>query len=202
MIPAVLATLALTVSVACSNRGADRGSADANPTLATDPPTTTTTNPYAIPAVIDVAYVNKVLAGLDAVIGEVVMIVYRTRTIPAEARDRLTAVYGTQSILQFAIDGLQVDMSSGFKNYRTEGGRRLSTVNQLITARSDCIFAEVRRDFSTLTTDTSAVVNPQWIALIPLDATRDPKRYNLTSWALAYDGFTRDRAAPPNPCAH
>ena len=57
--------------------GADKGSAGANPTLATDPPRTnptlatvpaptTTTNPYAVPAVIDAAYVNRVLAGLDA----------------------------------------------------------------------------------------------------------------------------------------
>ncbi len=80
-IPAALAALALLASAACSGGGADKGSAGANPTLATDPPrtnptlatvppATTTTNPYAVPAVIDVAYVNRVLAGLDAVMGD------------------------------------------------------------------------------------------------------------------------------------
>ena len=202
-IPAVLAALALTASAACSGGGGgSKGNAGANPTLATDPPTTTTTNPYAVPAVIDAAYVNRVLAALDAINGEVVRIAYRTRTIPAEARDRLTAIYGTQGILQFAIDGLQLDMSSGFKNYRAEGGNRISTVNQLMTAQASCIFAQVHRDFSAITTDTSAVVNPQWVALTPLDLTRDPNRYNPTPWTLVYDGFTRDRTAPPNPCAH
>ena len=79
-IPAVLAALALLASAACSGGGADKGSAGANPTLATDPPRTnptlatvpaptTTTNPYAVPAVIDAAYVNRVLAGLDAADG-------------------------------------------------------------------------------------------------------------------------------------
>src|SRR5687768_15070166 len=62
-IPTVLAALALTASVACSGRAADRGSAGANPTVATEPPTTTTTNPYAVPAVIDAAYVDRVLVG-------------------------------------------------------------------------------------------------------------------------------------------
>lgn len=60
---AVLAALALLAS-ACSAGGADNGSAGANPTLATDPRRTNptlatvpapTTNPYAVPAVIDEA---------------------------------------------------------------------------------------------------------------------------------------------------
>jgi hypothetical protein len=73
-ITAALAALALLASASCSSGTADRGSAGANPTLATDPPRTnptlatvpaptTTTNPYAVPAVIDAAYVNRVLAG-------------------------------------------------------------------------------------------------------------------------------------------
>lgn len=212
-ITAVLAASALLSTAACSRGTADKGSAGGNPilaadpphtnpTLATVPPTTATTNPYGVPAVIDIAYVNRVLAGLEAINGDIVRIVYRTRTIPVEARERLTAVYATQNILQFIIDGLQLDMSSGFKNYRPDGGNRVSVVTQLITAQPGCIFAQVHRDYSGITTDTSAVVNPQWIALTPLEPSRDPKQYNATKWSLAYEGFSRERTAPPNPCAH
>ena len=38
---------------------------------ATVPQATTTTDPYAIPTVIDEAYVNRVLAGLDHAVGDV-----------------------------------------------------------------------------------------------------------------------------------
>src|SRR3954447_16713594 len=94
-IRAVLVAVSLTALAACSPSSADRGAAGNSIPPATDPPTTTTTNPYAIPTVIDAAYVNRVLAGLDAVNGEAVRLVVRSKTIPREAYDRLRAIYGT-----------------------------------------------------------------------------------------------------------
>ncbi len=196
---AVLATSLFAACLACSPSSADKAGPTA--TVATEAPTTATTNPYAVPPVIDAAYVNRVLAGLDAITGDAVRLVYHGRSIPTEALDRLRAVYANQSVLQFIIDGLQLDVSSGFKNYRHDVGNRLSMVSQLITLRPDCIFAQVQRDFSAISTDTSAVVNPQWVALTPLDPARDSQGYNPTLWSLTYDGFTRDRTAPQNPCA-
>ena len=211
-ITAALAALTLLASAACSNGSADRSSAGANPTLATDPPhvnptlatvpaPTTTTNPYAVPAVIDAAYVNRVLAGLDAVTGGVVRTVYDTRTITPEALERLKAVYASPEFLQLFIDGLQIDLRGGFKNYRPQIGNRSSVVTQVITARQECVFVQVHRDYSAISTDTSAVVNPQWIALRRTDPNTDVKRHNPTLWSVVYDGFNRDRAQPRNPCA-
>ena len=88
-IQAVLAALALTAPVACSS-GSDKAGPTA--TVATEPAPTTTTDPYAVPATIDVAYVNKVLAGLDAAVGDVTLLVVRTRTLTQEAYDRLKAI--------------------------------------------------------------------------------------------------------------
>ena len=42
---------------------------------ATVPQGTTTTNPYAVPPVIDEPYVNRVLAGLDQGVGDIVRLV-------------------------------------------------------------------------------------------------------------------------------
>lgn len=110
-LPAALAALALLASAACSDGGgASKGSAGANPTLATEPPRTTTTNPYAVPAVIDVAYVNRVLLGLDAAVGDIVRLIIQTRNIPPEALDRLSAVYAEPNRLQRSIDGFQRDI--------------------------------------------------------------------------------------------
>ena len=121
----VALVLALTACVSCRNSTADRASA--GNTLGTEPPaptTTTTTNPYAVPAVIDVAYVNRVLAGLDAVLGDVLRIVKRTNTIPPEAYDHLRALYGDADFLQLKIDGYQRDIREGFRTYRPAPGNR------------------------------------------------------------------------------
>ena len=212
-IPAALAAAALLASAACSNGGADKGSAGANPTLATDPPrtnptlatvpaATTTTNPYAVPAVIDVAYVNRVLAGLDAVIGDVVRMVYSAKSIPPEALDRMRAVFLDSDRLQREIDGFQRDIRNGFAGYRPSPGNRVTAASRLISARSMCIFAEVSRDYSAVGTNTLPNVGSQWVALTPLEPSRDPHAYNPTRWAFVYDGFPSDRSQPSNPCAN
>jgi hypothetical protein len=123
-IPAGLAAFALFASAACSSSGAEKGSAGANPTVATDPPRTnttvapptTTTNPYAVPAVIDAAYVNRVLASFDALLGDVLRIVLRTNTIPPEAYDRLKAIYADPVFMQIKIDGYQRDIRERFRS--------------------------------------------------------------------------------------
>lgn len=46
----------------CRSNGEDREAAP-SPTVRTEPTPTTAADPYAVPAVIDVAYVNRVLAG-------------------------------------------------------------------------------------------------------------------------------------------
>jgi hypothetical protein len=197
-----LATLLLTASPACQrSSGADRGTA-AN-TVATEPPataTTATTNPYAVPAVIDVAYVNRVLAGLDGITGDVVRLIVKTKTIPREAYDRLRAIYATDDWLQLQIDSFQDDMRNGLVNYKPDPGNALTAVTQMITIQPTCIFARVRRDYSAVGVN-STTSDTQWIALRPLSASRDPQRYNLTSWALAYEGYTQTRNQPSDPCA-
>lgn len=211
-IPAVLAALALLASAACSNGdGGSKGSAGANPTLATDPPrtnptlatvppATTTTNLYAVPAVIDAAYVNRVLAALDTQLGDVTRLLIRTKTFPAEAFDRLKAIYTDNESLQLKLDAFQADLRKGFADYKPTPGNKITTVTKMVTASRTCIFVEVRRDYTPVT-GKNTIIHPQWAALKPSDPSRDPSRYNGTSWAFAYDGVQPDSTEPPNPCA-
>ena len=208
-IPAVLATLALLAS-ACGNGGGSKGSAGANPTLATEPPRTTptmatlppastTTNPYAVPAVIDAAYVNKVLAVLDAVLGDVARTVLTAKTIPPDAYDRLKAIYGTNELLQLTLDSIQADIRRGFSGYKSNPGNRASAVEHIVSAGPRCIYVRVQRDYSAISPNPSTV-NPQWVGLRSADPTRDPSGHNPTPWMMIYDGFTQDRSTPANPC--
>jgi hypothetical protein len=195
-----LAALVLTASAACnSGSDGDRGTAAAN-TVRTEPAPTTTTNPYAVPAVIDEAYVNRVLAGLDAALGDITRLVMRTKTIPPEAYDRLKSLYTDPDFLQIKIDGYQRDIRDGFASYKPVPGNKVSTVSQLITAQQSCIFVRVDRDYSNVRISPRAELDTQWVALKPNDVSRDPHRYNPTPWAYVYDGFQQDRSRPPNPC--
>lgn len=211
-LPAALAALALLASAACSDGGdASKGSAGANPTLATEPahvnPTlatvpapTTTTNPYAVPAVIDAAYVNKVLVALDTVLGDAIRSMVAAGTITTDGYDKLRAIFGNTELLQNAVSLLEIQMRDGFREYKRSPGNRKTVVSQLISARPTCIWSRVERDYSAVDAIPGTPVNPQWVALKPLDPSRDPKHLNPTSWALHYDGFTRDRSDPPNQC--
>src|SRR4051794_29413951 len=171
-IPTVLTALALTPSLACSPSAADKGHPTSYPTLATEPAPTTTTNPYAVPTVIDAAYVNRVLAGLDAQMGGVTRMIVQTKTIPPGAYDRLRTVYGTDQRLHFATNNFQADMRRGFVDYRQPPGNKSSDVTALITARTSCIFAMVVRDYTKVGVDSRSA-DTQWVALKPLDSARD-----------------------------
>jgi hypothetical protein len=191
------ATALLVLATACSGaRRADGPTA----TVRTEPETTTTTNPYAVPAVIDAAYVNRVLAGLDQAVGDVVRLVVRSRTLPPEAVDRLRALY-TGDVLQLRIDSFQDELRAGLAAYQPNPGNKRTTASDLITAGATCIFARVARDYSavTLTRDSTPAV--QWVALRPRGADRTPDNFNPTPWMYTYDGSQQGGGPPTNPCA-
>lgn len=198
-----LATLcaALIVLAACSG-GNDQASPPTGATVGTEPPRTTTTDPYAVPAVIDAAYVNRVLAGLDAAVGDVVRMVVSTKTIPREAYDRLRALYGTDSLLQFKLDSFQSDLREQLPGYRPNPGNKRTSVSELLSVARSCVFVKVIRDYSEVSTNASLTADIQWIAVRPLDNSRDPARYNTVGWTYVYEGFERGGRQPTDPCAN
>lgn len=198
-IPAILTAALLVAATACRQTNADKAATGPTATVATEPAPPTTTDPYAVPPVIDAAYVNRVLAGLDAVMGDAVRLVIVTRTLPREALDRLRAVYGNDQWLQTSIDSFQRDLRNGLTSYKTDPGNKVSITNKLLVVTRDCIFAEVSRDYSKVGVNVSSP-DTQWVALRPLDPLRDPHGYNSTKWALIYDGYTESRSRPSDPC--
>lgn len=196
----MLTAVAVAASAACSPSSANRDNAGSTATVATEPPRTTTTNPYAVPTVIDAAYVNRVLAGLDAAVGDVTRMVVRTRTIPREAYDRLRAIYANDGSLQLAIDIIQNDIRRDLPGYSVEPGNQVTRVVELITNNSACIFVRVSRNYSAIGPGASPTSDKNWVALRRLDQARDFNGYNSVGWAFAYEGFTPDRSQPTDPC--
>jgi hypothetical protein len=149
-----------------------------------------------VPAVIDAAYVNRVLAALDAVVGDAVRIVVRTRALPKEAVDRLTAVYADPDALQLEIDLLQEELRTGLRSLTPQPGNKRTVVTDLVNGTETCIFAKISRDYSAVSA-SSVPLDTQWVALKPMSRTP----YNPTSWGYIYEGFQEDLGPPDNPCA-
>jgi len=195
------AVLAVTVGalLAASCSSSKAGVAAVGPTIATAPETTTTTDPYAVPTVIDVAYVNRVLAGLDAAVGDVVRFVVKTDPPPHEITLRLKALYNEeQTALQ--LEGFHQDRLKAFAGYRDNPGDQRSTVIEVVTGTSHCIFAHVNRDYGPVVKIPNPDLADQWIAVVPQDPARDPDQNNVTGWMYIYDGFEINHARPKNPC--
>jgi hypothetical protein len=149
--------------------------------------------------VIDEAYVNRVLAGLDHAVGDVTRIIVANRAITSEAADRLAALYVGDALV-LKLQGYQNDVLRNFAGYKSPPGNKLTNVTDLIAVRSDCIFTKVTRDVSALSLQPDPRLSTLWVNLRPLDRTHDPKGYNGVGWAYAYEGFNEDLTSPPNPC--
>ena len=188
--------VATSLGVACSNGS---GETQQRTTVPTAPALTTTTNPYAVPEVIDAAYANRVLAGIDMAVGDMLRHVIAAGRIDQETIDRMEALY-SESAFTEQMNLLIQDSVEGFPGYRPEGNPR-TAVSELITARPECIFVRVDRDTSAVAVNPDPSSREQYVGLKPLDRDRDPGLYNPTPWTTFWDGFMQDRSRPPDPCA-
>ncbi|MFN2503204.1 MAG: hypothetical protein ABR540_03040 [Acidimicrobiales bacterium] len=173
--------LAVTVAgvLALAATACDRNEEDAplGATVPTAGPTTTTTDPYAVPDLIDVGYVNRVLAGLDAVDGDVFRLYLRERRISPEISARIKALYSTEEKYDRSVRELEAEREAA---YSQEPGNRITTVTRLITATPTCIYAQVARDYRPVGGTVSNLV--AWVGLRPATPVNDPAHYNPTPW--------------------
>ena len=159
----------------------------------------TTTNPYAVPAIIDEAYVNRVLAGLDQVFGDAVRIVVASRTFPADAAMSVEALYFGE-VRQLVLDSVSLSTRAGLDSFERSPGNQITIVAGLLTANPACIFAEVSRDYSDVTRDDDPAV-VQWVALERAEKFGSPSGHNPTGWVYVFDGVESDGTGPEDPCA-
>jgi hypothetical protein len=190
-IAVAVASLALFAG-AC--KGTEKHAAP-GPTVPAELPATTTTDPYAVPAVIDTAYVNRVLAGLDALTGEAFRLYMRDRRITPEISDRIKAAYGSGKPYDLAVRTFETDKDTPIA---AAPGDQVTTVTRLITATAICIFAQVARDYRPVGGTVGDFV--AWVGLRHPPVSSDSGRFNPTSWIYVVDGVRPDRSQPVNPC--
>lgn len=185
---------------ACADKPAEPGVPAA--TVPTEPATTVTTNPYAVPASIDAAYVNRVLAWFDQVEGDIARSVMASRALAPDDVARLRAIHASDGTFQVALDAIQFDIRSGFNGALPSPGNKKTVVLEILSAKASCIYVKVDRDYTAVARAPNPSVRTQWVALRRIDTSGN--FYNVTGWGYQLNGGAFGaRPTPPetDPCA-
>lgn len=150
---------------------------------------TTTPDPYAIPTRIDAAYVNRVLVELNKVYGDVVRKIRATGRYERSDLDPLRAIFNDPLLDLQALTFKGVGARDPSK-YRQPIGDRLITVEELITVRSDCIFARASFDVSAVAAKPP-LVESRYITLRLTQPDANPARVNPTPWSMSGESDAR-----------
>ena len=148
---------------------------------------------FALPAAIDAAYVERVLAELDRVQGDVLRRIVETGTFAHDDGTPLRAVFNDPEMTgQTQAFASLVDRLDAVR--RPPGDNR-STVVRLLTARPDCVYAETTVDVSATVVDPPPP-RTTWVALRPSQAGSDPRGLNRTPFSIAAE----HTAGAADPC--
>jgi hypothetical protein len=147
----------------------------------------------------ETATVDRVLAGLDGVMGDIQRTLVRERRITPEVTERLRAIYVGPELLN-QIDAFKADLANGLVGLKNPPGNRVTTVSRLITVSPICIFVEVTRDYSPLTEGAAPRPASLYVVLVTKSEGDDPRELNPTPWAMLYDGVQVDGSQPEDVC--
>lgn len=187
--------LAATLVLGACNGG--RGGAS-DTTLPPRASTTASTAPdYSVPEVIDVAYVEKVMAALDHVYGDAIRILARDRQITQDFLEHLAAIYG-ERFFRLVQRSWSEEVRNGLTDVASAPGDPRADVVRLIRSDRQCIVAAVNRDFAAIRRSVPVNTPQRFIGLVPAGRRTNP--INPTTWILAYDGWNSDGSEPIDPC--
>ena len=193
--------LVSVLATGCVGDGDDT-SRSPSPTVRTEPATTTA--PVVpvdqVPAVIDIAYVQRVIDALDHVMGDAVRELVAARVPNRGFYERLRAVY-----LDPEFQGVESDLgyfaAKGLVDIRTTPSDPVTRIERLITGSDECIFAAVNRDLSGAFVDPpSDDETHAFLGFGRKNLELDPTGRNPTAWMIGFDGRNLDGSEPRNPC--
>lgn len=196
MRPGGLASLLLVASLAACSHAAPTPAS----TTTTAPSTTSTTVvDYSVPAVIDAAYVTKVMKALDHIYGDAIRVMAHDRAVDEPFLKPLVAIYAPHEF-QNIRDLWTTDVARGLPGLAANPGDPTTLVSAIVRSEQGCVLFSVKRDFSATRTGPLSSTPQRYIGLVPVDVARDPGHINPTPWRMAFDGFITSGAVPREPC--
>ncbi len=161
------------------------------PTGAPIPTTTTTADPWAVPAVIDATYLNRVLAELDHIDGDAYRDARAMKAVTPRYLELERSIRADDTEVALNTKIIRNAMAQDWRNVRPLPGDRHTAVIRMIPAPAPCVFAAVSVNLDDFT--LKSVKYPPWsVALLPAPPSND----NPTHWVLVEDGFELDGSIP------
>lgn len=194
--PALVALAVAALALGACRADGDDGD-EPRTTVPTAPATTTSTAAvsYDVPATIDKAYIEKVMAALDRVFGETARYLVAKRAADQEFGRYLIATYGGESLsLTQQIWGQVIN--DDFRLLRANPGDARTEVRRILVAEPGCIVFEAGRDFSAVFNEPDPAGPARFVGLVPLPPGRDARGHNPTPWIITFDGGFKDGSQP------
>ncbi len=191
---------ALMLAGGCSDDGGQPPPAATVPSEVTTPSTAPEAPDPAVipedPAEIDEAYVQAVVDELFAVDAKAGEIFIATRDLDERAIDYLEAIYVGEELEQ-QVDVWFQTLAKGSDTLSP--GVLRNDVQRIIGVAPDCVFFQVKVDYSETTTRNVPPAT-NYLGITPKHAGDDPNNMNPTAWMLFTNGFNLDGSEPENPC--
>ncbi len=160
--------------------------APAETTTTTAATTTTTLSEFAVPAVIDLPYVQRVLEAIYHLDGEATRHAYATKAVDAEVDQRLEAIFG-DPVLTNAKRALRESAAEGFSVFANPPGDAKVRAVEIIQATPTCIIVRANLDYGPQFKEYRP---PRPEAIIQM-ARADILPYNPTGWGVTVAGEPR-----------
>jgi hypothetical protein len=182
-------------------------SACSSPSPAADPrpapapaSTTVPANPYAVPQVITVAYVNSVLQALNHVNGNAARSVVSSDSLSAGAIADLRSIYN-DPLYSAELRVFDEGVATNFENVLRPPGDRVTVVSVLISATPSCIYIESKSDLTAVEVHATPGAASEYWQLTPKQVGNDPGDLNPTPWALTQNLAFQTSTTAANPCS-
>ena len=163
--------------------------------------TTTTVDPWAVPAVVDVAYLQRVMDRLDQSLGDALRELVAAKSVDPKVDQILRAIYADPELSRSEHDYAAI-ATSGLANFRPVPGDPATTVQHVFSHSSDCAY------FTARITLAASLVRPppeaQTHSFVALRRAGLPSRLlvvNPTGFVIVLAGISTSTSTPKDPCA-
>lgn len=154
---------------------------------------------YTVPAVIDDAYVQRVLTALYHLESEALRQMVASGDVTSETEGLIRALVRSD-LAERDLDAYREGASEGFPGVLRPPGDQQITLHELIAAKPDCIFAQTLRDFTAVLSDPGSQNGITYVQLLLKDEGQDPFDSNPTPWIVGGSVLRADEGRPEDPC--
>lgn len=159
-------------------------------------PTAILGEPYAVPAVITKAYLQRVLNAMEVVNARAASLIIAHKALVPEAVAALGTI-DTPPELQIQKTGWQQDLRGGLANALPNPGTVHDKVTAILATTPSCVFLSAIRDFSQVDRRPPTYTSYFALSQRPGDSTSG---LNPTPWVISFLGGTASGAPPPDQC--